>query len=482
MMALLTASYCANNPQADALNAARYYAYTLAKGFVPESSQAAFAKLFHSVDSLPRAEVKQSENMLITATNEPAFTALCDVLQLRALRQSQGIQAGGGLGGIILEGEPGLGKTQLIINTLVAQGMKKASLTKEHRGEPVFYVIPVSMAYSEKENLLLRAFHEGAVVFIDEINSAPMMERLLNDLLMGKDPQGNSAKIPGFMVIGAQNPASMAGRIRASTALEHRMQKVILSEYSQEEMVKILEHKGLPVEISQDMVAEYVSLRHKALQDSTPALCFRDLLKRAEQEITACSKGKLPPVILKPEEQKFHNKQNDQQQHFAEKPEEQSKKQITLELKEAGVMEQEFNNNLHLLEKKKQQFYTSLEEGKEELRKAYEAAEALHKELHNAGQAYFAQEPDLDRYKKFKETCEQSIKVHRPELDKHRGCAKIIVNIFAIILTLGVGYGIALGIGKLINGSKFSFFSTNSTEKINLIEDSIEKADPKKPI
>jgi hypothetical protein len=48
------------------------------------------------------------------------------------------------------------------------------------------------------------------------------------------------------------------------------------------------------------MVAEYVSLRHKALKESTPALCFRDLLKRAEQELMALSK--LHPLMSEKKE------------------------------------------------------------------------------------------------------------------------------------------------------------------------------------
>lgn len=113
-----------------------------------------------------------------------------------------------------------------------------------------------------------------------------MMERLLNDLLMGKTPQGESAKKPGFMIIGTQNPASMAGRSRASKALQHRMQQIYMPEYQRHEMVKILEQKGLSQVQSTTLVDEYlINRKRAAINPLLPKLCFRDLLKRAQQKV-----------------------------------------------------------------------------------------------------------------------------------------------------------------------------------------------------
>ena len=290
MMALLTVSYCKKNPSADATQVAQFYAYTLAEGYVPDKNKLDFQKQFKKVETLSRAPPAKPQDLVITANNQPAFDALCDLLDLRTLRQNGGTQADGGLGGLIIEGEPGLGKTELVVKTLVAYGLRKGDIHKKPPDEHVFYVIPVSMPYEEKVKSLLKAFHEGASVVIDEINSAPMMERLLNDLLMGKDPENNSAKKPGFMVIGTQNPDTMAGRIRASTAMEHRMQKVSILEYSTKEIHNILMAKGLPQDICKEMVDEYLALKQKAQPESTTALCFRNLIKRAEQEITALAR------------------------------------------------------------------------------------------------------------------------------------------------------------------------------------------------
>ena len=69
--------------------------------------------------------------------------------------------------------------------------------------------------------LLEKAFNEGAVVIIDEMNSSPMMEHTLNAMLMGFHPETHERPLkPGFMLLGTQNPISMAGRRATSTALQ----------------------------------------------------------------------------------------------------------------------------------------------------------------------------------------------------------------------------------------------------------------------
>ncbi|MBL7481077.1 hypothetical protein [Legionella bononiensis] len=147
------------------------------------------------------------------------------------------------------------------------------------------------------------------------------------------------------------------------------------------------------------------------------------------------------------------------------------------EQRQARVIELQFKRNLNLLHEKKSEFELKVNKGQFNYKKAFDAASALHKELVSAGEAYFAN-PTQDRYREFKRVCDKSITANRLELEKHRGLVTIILNITAIILTAGIGYGIALGIGMVLNGSKFSFFSTDSVKKINAIEDAIMNAAP----
>jgi hypothetical protein len=121
-------------------------------------------------------------------------------------------------------------------------------------------------------------------VIIDEINSSPMMERLLNDLLMGKTPEGKRPEKPGFMLIGTQNPVTMAGRREQSVALSRRLIKAVLPNYTAEEMTLILVNKGLTEDLSLRLIKLYEQNRREAqLKNRTPWPTFRDLLRVAEE-------------------------------------------------------------------------------------------------------------------------------------------------------------------------------------------------------
>ncbi|MGL5742036.1 MAG: hypothetical protein ACRCXC_05555 [Legionella sp.] len=235
----MTVSYCKQHPEADPNHVAQHYAFNIAQNLVHEYKRGAFNQEFAPTTPLTTTENKTDKQFVVTESRRPVRQLLDDLLNLRSLRQqnrSQGeAQLYGGLWGIILDGEPGIGKSELVFATLREHGLKP----------PKFYTIPVSMPLPEKEALLLKAFNEGAVVVIDEINASPMMERLLNDLLMGKSPDGKRPGNPGFMVMSTQNPVTMAGRRAPSTALSRRLITAELPSYSEHEMRHILSAKGL---------------------------------------------------------------------------------------------------------------------------------------------------------------------------------------------------------------------------------------------
>ncbi|MDX2345814.1 MAG: hypothetical protein QNK11_02925, partial [Legionella sp.] len=278
-MALSTQAYCQKNPDANPQSVADYFAYTLSKNLVPEAHQTAFEALWEAPPQLLRPEAIDSKELCVNASNQAAFNALHDALDVRELRLDEPKVHLGGLGGVILEGEAGLGKSELVTSVLCARGFNLGTLGEDEPKENPFYLLPAGTSLTEKRKILKQAFHQGAIVVIDEINSTAMMERDLNELLMGTC-DGENAKKPGFLIIGTQNPPIHAGRVRASKALQRRVNQVTIHEYKPGELIQILEHKGLPQEISTDMVTEY--MHKKADNDS---MCCRDLITRAAQEI-----------------------------------------------------------------------------------------------------------------------------------------------------------------------------------------------------
>lgn len=299
MMALLVLSSY-DKKHENPIELARYYAYSIARPLTPANYIAQFDSNFSAINPGKTITQTSSPGFLVTPSREPLYQQLSDFITLRDYRRStkaiDDSQRYGGLGGIVIEGEPGIGKSELVIAHLIAHGYKEARLDNEKGAENVFYKIPVSMQFDEKKRLLLKAFNEGAVVIIDEINSSPMMERLLNDLLMGKSPDGQRPERPGFMIIGTQNPITMAGRHKPSTALARRLVTIHLPSYQPEEMKHILLGRGVDIEAVDTMVSAYMNKSLKAKTEHlTPTPTFRDLLNIADDYLKT---GHIPKATL----------------------------------------------------------------------------------------------------------------------------------------------------------------------------------------
>ena len=308
MMAVLILSNQLKHPDCDPLQAADDFAWLIAKHLAPADAAARFSQQFQPASKLPvDATILEDDTskFLVTPSRHAVSQQLKDILDLREFRCSKNAthdsQRYGGLGGIVIEGEPGIGKSELVRAVLKAQGYKKVRPGQEVPEKP-YYKLAMSMQTSEKEALLLKAFHEGAVVFIDELNSAPMMEKLMNDLLMGKAPGGVKPDKPGFLIISTQNPVTMAGRRKSSTALSRRTTTVTLPPYTSDEMEKILRKAGCGARAAKNLVAAYEYNRAYAHEHQlTPPPTFRDLLKVAKNEIRRASLLEREELLNMPE-------------------------------------------------------------------------------------------------------------------------------------------------------------------------------------
>ncbi len=245
---------------------AKYYAYKLARPYVPLGNSYEFEQQFKTMR--PQVSTIQLPDFVITSSNQIILDSLLDHLTIREAKKKGQVASTHGLGGVILEGNPGVGKSVLVKKLFLALGLKE---------NVDFFIVPVTMRTEEKINLLLKIFHEGKIVIIDEINTAPMIESVLNAILSGRDLNGKPADKKGFLLIGTQNPTSFHGRIATTLPLQHRVETLIVSDYTYTEMRLILESLLVPRVIAKTMVDEYLQAKH-----SNPHLCFRDLQKCAK--------------------------------------------------------------------------------------------------------------------------------------------------------------------------------------------------------
>ena len=299
MMALSVVEYHERFPHVPIRDLAKFHARHIAVGLVPAIHHGRFNQQFSEISRehllgdaacLPPSLT----NFHVTSSRKQVLWQLTDFLSLREFRRAKNI-AQGGLQRFVLEGAPGLGKSEMIYSLMDAYGLKEASLHAEIiLNENVFYQIHASQQADLQEEILLKAFDAGALVIINEINSMPTLEKLLNSLLDGKHPkEGNRRPLKaGFGVLGTQNPPDMSGRRMESPALENRTQKVKLLPYTADEMHIILEKMGISSTATRNDIISAFQLKVKEAQARhlSPAPSFRDVINLAKSIMQAHSR------------------------------------------------------------------------------------------------------------------------------------------------------------------------------------------------
>lgn len=182
-----------------------------------------------------------------TIENERCLKAF---LRIREM-QKCGAFPTAGKNGIFLQGDPGIGKSEMARAVLENMGYQAGYLTELFEELSVVATLAAKKCYRITTDLppeyitkaLVAAFNRGAIVFIDEINSYPGLESTLNSLLTGINPlTGEPAANPGFGLIATGNPISHEGRTELSPALRSRMEVLTfrpLAAYSREDLETI---------------------------------------------------------------------------------------------------------------------------------------------------------------------------------------------------------------------------------------------------
>jgi hypothetical protein len=252
--------------------------------------------------SLPTAATKNYafKQFIVTESRKNTLRLLDDHFVIRELKIKNNIIAG--ISGFLLEGPSGIGKSEMAIEYLRAQGYHNGfEATSEVDSTHRYYHITPTNPVVMKE-ILVKAFHEGAVVIIDEFNTLPL-EKVLNSLMSeGTDPQGQKPKKEGFFVIATQNPISFTGRQALSDPLDKRVHKIELPTYPDHELIEILLKKGLEKTKATEILNEYNDQRKKASYSQEILPTPRDLFNRAEDIITKANQEASEDPTIKEED------------------------------------------------------------------------------------------------------------------------------------------------------------------------------------
>ena len=144
-------------------------------------------------------------------------------------------------------------------------------------------------ARSLKSSNLNKAFQQGALLIIDEIDSCPLLEEYLNAYLVGEDIHGKRADRPGFTILSTANGAALRGRRVLPEPLKSRMLALELKEYSRDELLTILEgacissidpHRAIKLEMIAFLVDSF--LTEQNTNKETPPT-FRELYVMAQK-------------------------------------------------------------------------------------------------------------------------------------------------------------------------------------------------------
>jgi len=208
---------------------------------------------FEIKEENPEPKTIDSKNFISTDATKELETALRTSIQIRGM-QKEGILgiSATGLNGLIIQGSPGIGKSEMIRAILEDEEISEATIGQDeeiNKSQRKYYKIDAGNSTSEIKQAIIKAYEEGNIVWIDEINSCidnGDLEKILNAALTGKHPEGASKETkPGFMLISSINPPILAGRSQLSPAIKHRATIIHappLNKYKTEDLTKICQN------------------------------------------------------------------------------------------------------------------------------------------------------------------------------------------------------------------------------------------------
>lgn len=275
---------------------AAYCANSIAEQVLSKDILQRFSKWFNkhygdkNVSQFKITLPEEMQGFILQENHRSAYQHLTHLLQLSQFRSRHPeVNHLPGLNALIIEGDPGIGKSDFVKKFLKSRGFTEISIqsvfSEQHRHHNQYVYLPPETNIDVAKSILLKALENDVLVVIDEINSFILPEEFMNDLLMGIHPKTKEkVNISQFAVIGTQNSIAEKGRKTVSNAVQRRVIKVEIADYTQAQAMNVLCKKGVEPDFAQEIVQDYFTQCALAKQINKNPAAFSVLLEVAEQE------------------------------------------------------------------------------------------------------------------------------------------------------------------------------------------------------
>ncbi len=284
--------------------------------------------------------------------------------------------------------------------------------------------------------------------------------------------------------IGAEAPKITEAMAKKAEAINSTAQQLITKVEVQraEQEKQRVEQERLLAEQAKQRAAEQEKQRaaeqekQRAVEQEKQRAAEQEKQRAAEQEKQRAAEQEKQRAAEQEKQRAAEQEKQRAAEQAKQRAAEQEKQHVQNEKPaEKSIHHKAFDEAISVLIEKMKEFSDDPKyDSDPELQKAYKATKDLHTALEKEGNDFFTKEPSLESYQNFKFNCKRDVNDSRDVLNHHRGWGVIALNVFAMIITAGIGYAIAAGINIAVNKGKFTFFDTDSSKKLTAIEDYIE--------
>ncbi len=245
------------------------------------------AHLFYRQQSLERVGPIRTD-LVLTPSIKPLEKALSNAIKVRKQRHLLDERMVLGKNGVLIEGCPGMGKSELVRYRLHLSGYQKVSRnTVPPEGGLSYVKLDASLSMSELKASIRHAFNQGQAVWLDEVNCLldDGFEQWINAFMSGVDPDNHAPAIkPGFMLLVTANGVGMEGRSLIGPALRGRMTTLQMPLPTLEDMRDIVRSHNASqnLGLTPSMQARLATDLHAVMRDE-PGLSLRAIIPKLKQ-------------------------------------------------------------------------------------------------------------------------------------------------------------------------------------------------------